>query len=147
MSPKTSLSPERRDQRAAVDEAVSRWRRRRRLDVRVLDHRIRRLDRAVRDRVRDLNRNDVVCGQRAHAVRGRHALGAFTQRIAVVRALVDDVDRLPGDEPDVEGQQRRRAGLRRVHVPDQPVRIAQPYAQISLRAPSAVANGLSFGMR
>ena len=63
--------------------------------------------------------------QRAHPVRGRHALRALAQRIAVVRALVDDVDRLPGDEPDVERQQRRRRGLRRIDVPGQPMRIAQ----------------------
>ena len=51
---------------------------------------------------------------------------ALTQWIPVVRPLVNDDDGFPGDEPDVERQQRRRVGPHWVHVPDQPMRISQP---------------------
>src|SRR5207237_4821519 len=44
---------------------------------------------------------------------------------AVVGPLVDDDDGLPGDEPDIECEQRRRSGAGRIYVPDQPMRIAE----------------------
>ena len=73
----------------------------------------------------DLDRNHIVLRRAGKAIVAVELLRSLAQRVAVVRPFVDDVNRLPGMQPDHQSDQVIVCPVRRIDVPGEAMRIAQ----------------------
>ena len=64
-------------------------------------------------------------GRAGKAIVAVELLRPLAQRVAVVRPFVDDIDRLPGMQPDHHSDQVIVCAVRRIDVPREAMRIAQ----------------------
>src|SRR5439155_12200149 len=91
----------------------------------VRDNWIGRTHCAVGLRGIDLDGNDILLRYAGKAVVRVEPLRPFTQRVPVVRAFVDDIDRFPGMQADDQRDQVIVCSVRRIEVPGEAMRIAQ----------------------